>query len=94
MNLKAPKHVPKPEHLNALQGERLSELMGNTTDRLAQLQGPEFLFCTDVLLTAARIRGECHQIFPKSALILKSHLPCLCHCYSVNSHILHCCDNG
>lgn len=58
MKLKAPKHIPMPEHLNVLREKRLSELTGNTTDRLAEHQRPELLFCTDVLLTTVRMRRE------------------------------------
>lgn len=96
INLKAtaPKHVPRPEHLNALKVGKLSDVKSITIDRLAQLQRPEILVCADVLLTAARKRGELHQLLQKSGLILKPNLSYLYDCYSVISHTFYCCDCG
>lgn len=75
MNLKAvaPKHIPSPDNLNTLQRGKLSKLTDNTTDRLAQLERPEFFVCTDVLLTAARIRRKnVAKYCKKSTLGLKT----------------------
>lgn len=64
-----------------------SELTGDATDRLAQLQNPEFLICADVLLSAARMRGELRQIVHK-VLRIWNHI---CHLYVIvtQSTVIH-----